>query len=699
MNRALLYMDLTHKLLKNKCLSNLHFLCAFSIKYPQFGLNEFEQKSITSNEDLNHFKNDVIKYLRETIRPTAVTLSKHLQTLSREKNTLFNQNKNLEKELRQVKICSRGSLFVHKQSKIECVFETQKQIHEKEVIADEEGKYNKELQIIRKENADLKQQLHELRQNVTVNKYGGGEGVVEETQSIEDIVQHLQSLLKKLTQQHEAQAQANNQLNNEIQQLAKTKQKAHQELVKSMEFVEQLRQSNARVTEELTRSEEQREQLQKQLKNLVNEVDELRSENTNMENDLTKTKKKTKNIKKQSKNQEFSFEVNKRIIISQEIIEQEQERGDSLEAELKNKEKQIQVLHAQKEDLMQQLHSKIQSDVTETSVASEKVKELLEEIAASKNEHETLRLSLDQHREDLLEKEEEIASLNRTINSLKLELNALAGLEQDFTALQGKCKHMASELETKTVAFNNLQLAYNNLQVQFHKLEEIQKNEKLAAENNKMFVYLLNLFHHLYFNKYESATKQLAEVRTKLTHSQKYILRLENENSTLRNGLQKTINKLKAFSSNENQVDRRLVNKLLVTFFERLHNNGDTQEVIQLMGNILNFSEEEKRNVMLENETNANVNKIKDGKDTKNLADLWVEFLLTEMDEDGEDTSKHKNSNESVIPSKEWREEKSVEHEVASETDSKNDIEIANAFLHPGNENENSSEADHHSQN
>ena len=80
---------------------------------------------------------------------------------------------------------------------------------------------------------------------------------------------------------------------------------------------------------------------------------------------------------------------------------------------------------------------------------------------------------------------------------------------------------------------------------------------------------------------------RLKHTEEQLTGSQKYVLKLENENSTLRKvfelikrasahfatfalqGFEETMHRLKNFSSDDNSVDRRLVVKMLVTYFER----------------------------------------------------------------------------------------------------------------------------------
>jgi hypothetical protein len=79
---------------------------------------------------------------------------------------------------------------------------------------------------------------------------------------------------------------------------------------------------------------------------------------------------------------------------------------------------------------------------------------------------------------------------------------------------------------------------------------------------------------------------------------------------------------------------RRLMSKLLVTYFEGKTNK---REVLEVMARILNFTEEEKQRVGISNNTKWSFldkpnNQASD--DKKTLADLWVDFLLQEASTD-----------------------------------------------------------------
>ncbi|KMS64891.1 hypothetical protein BVRB_041600, partial [Beta vulgaris subsp. vulgaris] len=111
-----------------------------------------------------------------------------------------------------------------------------------------------------------------------------------------------------------------------------------------------------------------------------------------------------------------------------------------------------------------------------------------------------------------------------------------------------------------------------------------------AAEEGRLAVQeLIQVTRSL--NQSETAIVQL---EAKLSSSRKYALQIESDNAALRHAMQQTMDRIKTFSSDENLVDRRIVNKLLVTYLER----KASAEVINLMIKMLGFTEEQKRLVL-----------------------------------------------------------------------------------------------------
>jgi hypothetical protein len=118
------------------------------------------------------------------------------------------------------------------------------------------------------------------------------------------------------------------------------------------------------------------------------------------------------------------------------------------------------------------------------------------------------------------------------------------------------------------------------------------------------------------------------------------------EQAKLQRALQRAAENL-SFQANEELVDRRLVNKLLTSFLDG--NAKFQQEVLDLMSNILGFTEEEKARVGVgrqdivnggrkgswwsASDTSAKKHQI-DAAKVANLDDLWRSYLLDDDDDD-----------------------------------------------------------------
>ncbi|CAJ1821583.1 unnamed protein product [Sphenostylis stenocarpa] len=151
------------------------------------------------------------------------------------------------------------------------------------------------------------------------------------------------------------------------------------------------------------------------------------------------------------------------------------------------------------------------------------------------------------------------------------------------------------------------------------------------------------------------------EILAKLSLSEKIqsewrsrVSKLEEDNSKLRRAVEQSMTRLNRMSVDSDfLVDRRIVIKLLVTYFQRNH----SKEVLDLMVRMLGFSNEDKQRIGVaqqgpgkgvvrgvlglpgrlvggilggsgSTESSANA-----GADNQSFADLWVDFLLKETEE------------------------------------------------------------------
>ncbi|MED6133333.1 hypothetical protein PIB30_027367 [Stylosanthes scabra] len=148
----------------------------------------------------------------------------------------------------------------------------------------------------------------------------------------------------------------------------------------------------------------------------------------------------------------------------------------------------------------------------------------------------------------------------------------------------------------------------------------------------------------------ETILSQLAHSEKLQTEWRSRVVKLEEDNSKVRRALEQSMMQVNRMSVDSDYlVDRRIVIKLLVTYFQRNH----SKEVLDLMVRMLGFSDEDKQRIGVaqqggkvrgvlglpgrlvggilggsSTDTSASA-----GSDNQSIADLWVDFLLKETEE------------------------------------------------------------------
>lgn len=150
------------------------------------------------------------------------------------------------------------------------------------------------------------------------------------------------------------------------------------------------------------------------------------------------------------------------------------------------------------------------------------------------------------------------------------------------------------------------------------------------------------------------------EILAKLSQSEKVqsewrsrVSKLEEENAKLRRALEQSMTRLNRMSVDSDfLVDRRIVIKLLITYFQKNH----SKEVLDLMVRMLGFSNEDKQRIGLAQQGpgkgvvrgvlglpgrlvggilggSSTESAVNVGSDNQSFADMWVDFLLKETEE------------------------------------------------------------------
>jgi hypothetical protein len=160
-------------------------------------------------------------------------------------------------------------------------------------------------------------------------------------------------------------------------------------------------------------------------------------------------------------------------------------------------------------------------------------------------------------------------------------------------------------------------------------------------------------------------------LNSRLTSTLEQIAILEEENGKLRTGFQTTIERMKNFHSDEHLIDRRLVVKLLLTYFLFEHNPTKKEEMLLLMYKMLGFSEEDRQRIAQNRQQSSLGGQLKrlasylpsltpfDSSSTfvpsadaekHSLADLWVEFLIKEATKPSENVDHTISSIPTSVP-------------------------------------------------
>lgn len=239
-----------------------------------------------------------------------------------------------------------------------------------------------------------------------------------------------------------------------------------------------------------------------------------------------------------------------------------------------------------------------------------------------------------------VEDAEELRALRQEVHHLKLDAASMSSLQSDYAALQ-RAHDMAQDMlvEART-AGEDLRRALHESQMKVANMEkEIEQLRSSLSSHTNGSVSSSSDPH-----TYEVLTKQLSELQqtlqlksTQLSEMSHYTSSLEQDNMNLRKSFETTLHKLKHFSSEEHLVDRRLVVKMLVTYFER----KDKDEVLELMGKVLQFTKDDMKRIqkgrqgvfgmigsLLAAPSTSHVDTSTGG--GENLADSWIEFLMQE---------------------------------------------------------------------
>ncbi|KAF8017058.1 hypothetical protein BT93_H2311 [Corymbia citriodora subsp. variegata] len=251
-------------------------------------------------------------------------------------------------------------------------------------------------------------------------------------------------------------------------------------------------------------------------------------------------------------------------------------------------------------------------------------------------------------------------ALNQAIaNQDELQMNRSNETQKQKEIIEDLNKKIAnymSIIDSKNMELLNLQTALGQYYAEMEEKERLARDLALAREECARFSELLNNAHksaEVSRREKEDILDKLSQVERALIEGNNRVNKLEEDNTKLRRALEQSMTQLNRMSIDSDYlVDRRIVIKLLVTYFLRNH----SKEVLDLMVRMLGFSDEDKQRIGVaqqgagkgvvrgvlgipgrlvggilggsSGEAHANM-----ASDNQSIADLWVDFLLKESDE------------------------------------------------------------------
>ncbi|KAK9068323.1 hypothetical protein SSX86_012434 [Deinandra increscens subsp. villosa] len=330
---------------------------------------------------------------------------------------------------------------------------------------------------------------------------------------------------------------------------------------------------------------------------------------------------------------------------------------EEMESSFQKMEKDLKETAQQRDKALQQLNRLKQHLLEKESEDSEKMDEDSKIIEGLRENNEILKAQirhLEKSLNQALDGQEEV----KLTNNIELQKS-----KEIIDDLNKKVASLRSTVDVKNVELLNLQTALGQYYAEIEAKEHLERElASVREESVRLSERLKEAFQQVETTKQEKeeCVEKLSQAERLLAEGKGRVNKLEEDNTKLRRALEQSMTRLNRMSMDSDfSVDRRIVIKLLVTYFQRNH----SKEVLELMVRMLGFSEEEKQRIGVAQQGAGKgvvrgvfglpgrlVGGILGGTPTENLpnaasdnqsfADMWVDFLLKE----GEEREKRESS-------------------------------------------------------
>ncbi|PIA34302.1 hypothetical protein AQUCO_03800117v1 [Aquilegia coerulea] len=389
------------------------------------------------------------------------------------------------------------------------------------------------------------------------------------------------------------------------------------------------------------RDSEEGDETASSLKRVI-EILEQENHNLKMEKDELKTalELSTKNLEVTNKHSNLNEANISKTFPEKEEMEQSIQRLEKdLKGTCRERDKALQELSRLKQHLLEK--------ELEESDKMDEDSRVIEELRENCNYQRAQILHLETALKQAIEGQEDVKRTN---------CDELQKSKEVINELQQKIASFAKTIDAKNSELLNLQTALGQYYAESEAKGRLERDLVLAKEESARLSELLkdaNQQVELSKREKEEILVKLSQSEKKLSEEKNKLRKFDEDNSKLRRALEQSMTRLNRMSMDSDYfVDRRIVIKLLVTYFQRNH----SKEVLDLMVRMLGFSEEDKQRIGVAQQGSGKgvvrgvlglpgrlVGGILGGSsadgsaqvpsENQSFADLWVDFLLKENEE------------------------------------------------------------------
>ncbi|KAM7276579.1 hypothetical protein ACFE04_018445 [Oxalis oulophora] len=339
------------------------------------------------------------------------------------------------------------------------------------------------------------------------------------------------------------------------------------------------------------------------------------------------------------------------------------------------------------DQMLQKLEKDLKEMQRERDKARREVARLKQHLLDKESEEST---KMDEDSKIIEELKQKNEYLRTQIIQLEKALNQAMAIQEEAKMMSNneivKCKEVIDDLnkklrncmntiDAKNLELLNLQTALGQYYAEIEAKEYLERDLAVAREESAKISGLLNeAAQHAEVLKREKddILGKLSQAERTQAEGKSRALKLEEDNAKLRRALEQSMTRLNRMSVDSDfLVDRRIVIKLLVTYFQRNHSKEklvppikfsslelslyDQVQVLELMVRMLGFSEEDKQRIGVAQQGgrgvvrgvlglpgrfvggilggNSTDSRSNAASDNQSFADLWVDFLLKENEE------------------------------------------------------------------